>query len=118
MITYGDLDEITYDAELDGELVRKTLGVRVWEDRGWATVTIAFQERTKDLAAWRAPRLCVMRLRKLGHGWKKQSSVTLPAAHARALGLELTTRLADVLQPSDLEDVERDQPSEPDPGGS
>jgi hypothetical protein len=108
MITYGSLDEITYDAEVDGELVRKTLGVRVFDERGWSTVMIVFQERTKDLSAWRAPKVAVLRMRKVGEGWKKQSSVTLPAAHALALGVDITQRFADLLKPGELDD---DEPS-------
>ena len=110
MITYGNLDEITYDAEVDGELVRKTLGVRAWEAGSWSTVMIVFAERTKDLAAWRAPKVAVLRMRKVGDGWKKHSLVTLPAAHALSLGLEITSTFVDTLRtasdpaPDDLEE--------------
>ncbi len=101
MITYGDLDQITYDTELDGELVRKTLGVRAWEERGWATVMIVFQERTKDLATWRSPKVALLRLRRVGEGWKKHALVTLPAAHAVALGAEIAQRVGELRAPGE-----------------
>lgn len=44
----GELDEVTYDLEVDGELVRRTVHRRVWERGAWATVAIAFEERDED----------------------------------------------------------------------
>jgi hypothetical protein len=86
-VTYvDDLSDIHFDAEgEDGDLVRRTLVTRTWTDGGWATVMILFDERAKDKKTWRQPKLALIRLRRAGDGWKKQSSVTLPAAHATAL---------------------------------
>lgn len=90
-MTYvDDLSDINYDADgEDGELVRRTLITRTWTEGSWATVMILFDERAKDKAAWRQPKLALIRLRRMGDGWKKQSSVTLPAIHAIALRSEL-----------------------------
>jgi len=90
-VTYvDDLADINFDAEAeDGELVRRTLVTRTWTDGGWATVMILFDERAKDRKSWRQPKLALVRLRRAGDGWKKQSSVTLPAMHASMLREEL-----------------------------
>ena len=90
-MTYvDDLSDIQFDAEgEDGELVRRTITRRSWTDAGWATVMILFEERARDLESWRQPKLALIRLRRAGDGWKKQSSVTLPAAHAAGLRAEL-----------------------------
>ena len=90
-MTYvDDLSEIQLAAEgEDGELVRRTIARRSWIDAGWATVMILFEERARDLESWRQPKLALIRLRRAGDGWKKQSSVTLPAAHAAGLRAEL-----------------------------
>ncbi len=90
-MTYvDDLSDITFDAEgEDGDLVRRMIARRSWTDGGWATVMIAFEERTRDREAWRAPKVMILRMRRAGEGWKKQSSVTLPAAHALGLRGEL-----------------------------
>jgi len=79
----ADLDEVTFDAEVDGEEVRRTLSRRAWERRGWATVAAAYEERTRD-GSWRS-RLTILRFRRHGDGWKKHAQVTLPGD--QALGL-------------------------------
>lgn len=90
-MTYvDDLSEIQFDAEgEDGDLVRRTLLTRTWTDGGWATVMVLYDERAKDKKTWRQPKLALIRMRRSGDGWKKSSSVTLPAAHASALRSEL-----------------------------
>ena len=90
-MTYvDDLSDITFDAEgEDGDLVRRMIARRSWTDGGWATVMIVFEERTRDHESWRAPKVMILRMRRAGEGWKKQSSVTLPAAHAIGLRGEL-----------------------------
>ena len=44
-MTVGELDEVQYDLEVDGEQARRQLARKVWEARGWATVAIVYQER-------------------------------------------------------------------------
>ena len=44
----AELDEVTYDLEVDGEQVRRQLHRQVWEQRGWATVAIVYQEKDAD----------------------------------------------------------------------
>ena len=85
-----DLSDITFDAEgEDGGLVRRMIARRSWTDGAWAPVMIVFEERSRDRESWRAPKVMVLRMRRAGDGWKKQSSVTLPAAHALGLCGEL-----------------------------
>lgn len=80
----AELDEVTYDLEVDGELVRRTLQRRVWETRGWATIAIAFEERAPD-GAWKPPKLALIRLQRARGAWKKHAAITLAAAEAVAL---------------------------------
>ena len=80
----ADLDEIQYDLEIDGELVRRQIGRRVWQDRGWATVAIAYEERRAG-GAWKPARVALLRFRHQHDMWKRQASMTLPAQHALAL---------------------------------
>ena len=85
----GDLDEVQYDLEVDGEQVREQLSRRVWEKAGWATVAIAFREKDKA-GDWKEPKLALFRFRKLDEVWKKQASFTLGGAEAAQLGAALT----------------------------
>ena len=80
----ADLDEVQYDLEVDGEPVRRQLARQIWEDRGWATVAVAFQERDPG-GEWKPAKVAVLRFRRIHEVWKKQSGITLALDDARAL---------------------------------
>lgn len=80
----AELDEVSYDLEVDGELVRRTLHRRVWERGGWATVAIAFQERRPD-GSWKPAKLVMIRLSRVRDAWKKHASITLHGGEALQL---------------------------------
>jgi len=85
----AELDEVTYDLEVDGEEVRRQLHRRIFERRGWATVAVAYQE--KDAAGgWKAPKLAILRFQRVGDAWKKHALVTLSGTDAAALAASLT----------------------------
>lgn len=100
-----DLSDLSFDAEgEDGELVRRTIARKSWTDGGWATVMIVYEERTRDLASWRPPKVMLLRMKRAGEGWKKQSSVTLPAAHAAGLHAQLSALTDKLAAPDDDSD--------------
>ena len=80
----GDLDEVTYDLEVDGESVRRTVERRVWEQGGWATVALAFQDRAPD-GTWKPAKLALIRLQRVRDAWKKHAAITLRGRDALAL---------------------------------
>lgn len=80
----ADLDDVTFDAEVDGEVVRRTLERRVWERGGWATVAIVYEERATS-GDWKPPKLALVRLRRMHDAWKRQASITLRGDDALAL---------------------------------
>ncbi len=82
-MTIADLDEVTYDLEVDGEEVRRETARAVWERSGWATVAIAFAERAKD-GGWTS-KLALLRFRRIHDAWSRQSQVTLGDGEAREL---------------------------------
>ncbi len=83
-MTIADLDEVQYDLEADGETVRRQVARKVWEQRGWATVAIASQERDAE-GAWKPTKVALLRFRRMHEAWKKQASITLALDEARAL---------------------------------
>lgn len=89
MARVADLDDVTYDLEVDGEEVRRTIGRRVFETRGWATVAIAFQER-RPPADWSSAKLALVRLQKQRGAWAIHARITLGGADA--------VQLADALE--------------------
>lgn len=80
----AELDDVTYDLEVDGELVRRQLRRRVWERRGWATVAIAFEERAAD-GSWKPAKLALIRLQRVREAWKKHAAITLAGPEAAEL---------------------------------
>jgi hypothetical protein len=80
----SELDEVQYDLEVDGEQVRRQLARKIWEERGWATVAVAFQERDAG-GEWKPAKVALLRFRRIHEVWKKQAGITLPLDQARAL---------------------------------
>lgn len=78
MERFADPDELSFELEVDGELVRRQLARKLWIRGGWATGAYHVQERGAD-GAWRAPRVALVRLRKVGGAWRKHAAITLPA---------------------------------------
>ncbi|MBS1120928.1 MAG: hypothetical protein H6Q90_3156 [Deltaproteobacteria bacterium] len=81
----AELEDVQYDLEIDGELVRRTLHRKVWERRGWATVAIVFEERDRQ-GGWKPAKLALIRLQRVHEAWKKHAAITLAGADARSLG--------------------------------
>jgi hypothetical protein len=80
----AELDDVTYDLEVDGEPVRRTLHRRVWERGPWATIAIAYDERGAD-GTWKPAKLAVIRLQRVRDAWKKHAAITLRGADALQL---------------------------------
>ena len=80
----AELDDVTYDLEVDGEDVRRTLHRRVWERGAWATVAIAYEERGSD-GAWKPAKLALIRFQRVRDAWKKHAAITLRGGDALEL---------------------------------
>jgi hypothetical protein len=80
----GGLDEVQYDLEIDGEVVREQLARRVWERAGWATVAIVFRERDRA-GAWKPAKLAMLRFRHVHEVWKREAAITLGSDDALGL---------------------------------
>lgn len=91
----GELDEVHYDLEVDGELVRRQLHRKIFQRRGWATVAIAYEERATD-GTWKPAKVALLRFQHVRDAWKKHASMTLSASDARELAGALVAWTADV----------------------
>ena len=96
----ADLDEVTYDLEVDGQEVRRTLHRKVFERRGWATVALVFQERDRD-GEWKPAKLALVRLQRAHDAWKKHAAITLAADEAVALADSIGQWRADLAGAAD-----------------
>jgi hypothetical protein len=98
----AELDDVTYDLEVDGEQVRRTLHRRVWERGPWATVAISYEERGAD-GAWKPPKLALIRLQRVRDAWKKHAAITLRGTEARQLA-ETLRDWTEALSPAEAPD--------------
>jgi len=84
----AELDDVTYDLEVDGEPVRRMLHRRVWERGAWATVAIAYEERGAD-GGWKPAKLAMIRLQRVRDAWKKHAAITLQGRDSISLAQAL-----------------------------
>lgn len=68
------LDELTYDYEDEGVLVRKQLDKVVLTKGSWATLMFLYQELDKASSKFRAPKIAIVRFKKFHGSYRKQSS--------------------------------------------
>ena len=68
------LDELTYDYEDEGVLVRKQLDKIVLTKGSWATLMFLYQELDKASGKFRAPKIAIVRFKKFHGSYRKQSS--------------------------------------------
>lgn len=68
------LEELTYDYEDQGVLVRKQLEKAVLTKGTWATVMFLYQELDKTSGKFRAPKIAIVRFKKWKGSYRKQSS--------------------------------------------
>jgi hypothetical protein len=71
------LEELTYDYEEDGTLVRKEIDRVVLAEGGWATVMFLFQELDRKSGRFRAPKMAIVRFKKSRGAYRKQSSFNI-----------------------------------------
>lgn len=100
----AELDDVTYDLEVDGTQVRRVLHRRVFERGAWATVAMTFQELAPD-ETWRAAKLVLIRLQRVRDAWKKHAAITLSSPDALALASTLSSWAADLAGSADDPDV-------------
>ncbi|HVR60687.1 MAG TPA: hypothetical protein VMU50_02250 [Polyangia bacterium] len=71
------LDELTYDYEDEGVLVRKEIDRVVLTKGGWATIMFLFQELDRQSGKFRAPKMAIVRFKKSKGSYRKQSSFNI-----------------------------------------
>jgi hypothetical protein len=80
----AELDDVTYDLEVDGVEVRRMVHRRVWERGAWATVAIVYEDRGSD-GDWKPAKLALIRLQRVRGAWKKHAALTLHGTEAMLL---------------------------------
>jgi hypothetical protein len=68
------IEDLTYNYEDEGTLVRKELDKVVLTRGSWATVMFLYQELDKATGKFRAPKMAIVRFKKFKGAYRKQSS--------------------------------------------
>lgn len=68
------IEELSYNYEDEGVLVRKELDKVVLTRGSWATVMFLYQELDKASGKFRAPKMAIVRFKKFRGQYRKQSS--------------------------------------------
>src|SRR5438309_12027577 len=71
------LDELTYDYEDEGKLVRKEVDRAVLSKGAWATIMFLYRELDRKTEEFRDPKIAIVRFKKSGGNYRKQSSFNI-----------------------------------------
>jgi hypothetical protein len=109
------IEELTYNYEDEGLLVRKELDKVVLTKGSWATVMFLYQELDKASSKFRAPKIAIVRFKKFRGSYRKQSSFNVSSEKQARQITEVFQRWyvkMEAAAPSE------DEPSDtPEPGG-
>ena len=80
------IDDITYDYEEDGRLVRKELQREVLSKGAWSTIMFLYQELDRKTEDWRDAKVAIVRYKKWQGSYRKQSHFNISSEkQARAI---------------------------------
>src|SRR5262245_46266434 len=71
------IDEISYNYEDDGRLVRRELEREVLSKGAWSTLMFLYQELDRQKNEWRAPKVAIVRYKKWQGTYRKQSGFNI-----------------------------------------
>ena len=71
------LDDLSYDYEDEGKLVRKEVNRSVLSKGAWATVMFLYQELDRKTEQFREPKIAIVRFKKSNGVYRKQSSFNI-----------------------------------------
>ncbi len=75
-----NIDDINYDYEEDGRLVRETLAKEVLTKGAWSTIMFKFRELDRKTDEWKASKMAIVRYKKWQGDYKKQSNFNITNA--------------------------------------
>ena len=71
------IEEVSYNYEDEGKLVRKEMKKEILTKGAWATVMFLYQELDRKTEQWGAAKVSIVRFKKSGGVYRKQSSFNL-----------------------------------------
>ncbi len=71
------IDEISYDYEDEGKLVRRTLKKEVLTRGGWSTIMFLYEDLDRKTGKFGSPKVAIVRFKKWQGTFRKQSSFAI-----------------------------------------
>lgn len=71
------IEELSYDYEDEGRLVRKELKKEVLTKGAWSTLMFLYQELDRKTEQWGAPKCAIVRFKRVNGLYRKQSSFNI-----------------------------------------
>ena len=71
------IDEVSYNYEDEGKLVRREIKKEILTKGAWATVMFLYQELDRKTEQWGAPKVSIVRFKKSNGVYRKQSSFNI-----------------------------------------
>ena len=71
------IDEVSYDYEDEGKLVRRELKKEILTRGSWATVMFFYQDLDRASGEWGGPKVAIVRFKKSGGVYRRQSSFNI-----------------------------------------
>jgi hypothetical protein len=69
--------EVSYNYEDEGKLVRREVKKEILTKGAWATVMFLYEELDRQSETWGAPKVSIVRFKKSGGVYRKQSSFNI-----------------------------------------
>jgi hypothetical protein len=100
------LEELTYDYEDEGTLVRRQIDKTVLSKGSWATVMFLFQELDRAKGKFRSPKMAIVRFKKSKGSYRKQSSFNISnEKQARQIAEVFESWYPKILEISEISEV-------------
>ena len=71
------IDEVSYDYEDEGRQLRRELKKEILTRGAWATVMFLYEEMDRKTEKWGEPKIAIVRFKKSGGQYRKQSSFNI-----------------------------------------
>jgi hypothetical protein len=71
------IEEVSYNYEDEGKLVRREMKKEILTRGSWATVMFLYQELDRQSQEWGDPKISIVRFKKTGGQYRKQSSFNI-----------------------------------------
>lgn len=71
------IDDISYDYEEEGRLVRRELKREVLSKGSWSTIMFLYEELDRKTDQWRPPKVAIVRYKKWNGAYRKQSNFNI-----------------------------------------